>query len=204
MIKEVRQLASQKGWIRIDYDQAIWIPCLPVFPAGHDLRSWAILYAEHWWEASGADYGEHQIKALQQSLEHLHKIAYSELPCHMALIHLPDPRELPLLVCFGVWQAVGDRNEQLRLLSHADEQDAIQPPIVAECDTGKLGGGLRCMCYVKQQHGTMVSGCLNYAWRSEEFETAVRMFTSCPNLGRLQQAIPDLEALTQVISFISR
>jgi hypothetical protein len=204
MIEAVQELASQKGWIRVDYNQATWIPCLPVFPAGHDLKSWSALYAEHWWDASGIDHGKRQIGALRQSLEHLHKITYSELPCHMALIHLPDPRGLPLLVCFGVWQAAGDRTEQLRVLSHADEQDAIQPPIVEECSTEKLGSGLKCLCYVKEQHGTMVSGCLNYAWRSEPLETAVRMFTSCPNLGRLQQAMPDIEELTDVISFVPR
>jgi hypothetical protein len=46
--------------------------------------------------------------------------------------------------------------------------------------------------------------CLNYAWRSEHLETAVRMFTSCPNLGRLLEAMPDIEELTSVISFVPR
>lgn len=204
MIKQIESLASQKGWVRIDFNQAVWIPCLPVFPSGQDRKSWSALYAEHCWEASGVEHGKREVNGLRQSLEYLHKFAYSELPCHMALIHLPDPRAVPLLVCFGIWQAEGDREQQLRLLAHADEQDAIEPPIVEACSTERLGSGLKCLCYLREPHGTMVSGCLNYAWRSEQLETAVRMFTSCPNLSRLQQAMPDIDALTQVMSFVPR
>jgi hypothetical protein len=111
---------------------------------------------------------------------------------------------VPLLVGFGVWQAGGDRVTQLRLLAHADEPDAMEPPMVEECFTDKLGSGLRSLCYLRQPGESVVSGCLNYAWRSEQLETAVRMFTSCPDLSRLQRTMPDIEALTQVISFVPR
>jgi hypothetical protein len=126
------------------------------------------------------------------------------LPCHMAVIHLPSPGMVPLLVGFGVWRAEGDRVTQLRRLAHADEPDAMEPPIVEECFTEKLGSGLKSLCYLRQPGESIVSGSLNYAWRSERLETAVRMFTSCPDLSRLQRAMPDIEALTQVISFVQR
>ena len=119
------------------------------------------------------------------------------------MIHLPAPRAIPLPVCFGIWPADGDRTTQLRLLAHADEQDVIIPPIVEEYSAGQLGSGLKSMCYLPGPDES-VSACLNYAWRSEELQTAVRMFTSCRNLGRLQQAMPDLDTLTHVISFIPR
>lgn len=204
MIKESGSLASQKGWVRVDFDQAVWVPCLPVFPSGQDRKSWATLYAEQRWEAADVEHGKRQVNGLRQSLEYLHKMAYSELPCQMALIHLRDPRDVPLLVCFGIWQAEGKREQQLRMLAHADEQDAIEPPVVEACATGKLGAGLKCLCYLREPRGSVVSGCLNYAWRSEQLETAVRMFTSCPDLARLQQAMPDIDALTQVLSFVPR
>jgi hypothetical protein len=112
---------------------------------------------------------------------------------------------VPLLVGFGVWLAGGDRVTQLRLLTHADEPDAMEPPIIEECFTEKLGSGLKSLCYLRQPGESVVSGCLkNYAWRSEQLETAVRMFTSCPDLSRLQRTMPDIEALTQVISFVPR
>ena len=204
MTEQLAPTASQRGWIRVDFDQTVWIPCLPVFPSGADRKSWSALYAGHWWEASGLEHGKRQIDALRRSLEYLHEFAYSQLRCHMAVIHLPDPRLVPLLVGFGVWQAEGDRVTQLRLLAHADEPDAIEPPIVEECFTEKLGSGLKSLCYLRQPDESMMSGSLNYAWRSEQLETAVRMFTSCPDLSRLQRAMPDIEALTQVISFVPR
>jgi hypothetical protein len=203
LTEQLAPTASQKGWIRIDFNQAVWIPCLPVFPKGHDLKSWSALYAEHWWEASGLEHGKRQVDALRRSLEYLHEFAYSQLPCHMAVIHLPSPGMVPLLVGFGVWEAEGDRVTQLRRLAHADEPDAMEPPIVEECFTEKLGRGLKSLCYLRQPE-SVVSGALNYAWRSEPLETAVRMFTSCPDLSRLQRAMPDIEALTQVISFVQR
>jgi hypothetical protein len=122
----------------------------------------------------------------------------------MAVIHLPDPRLVPVLVGFGVWQAEGDQVTQLRRLAHADEPDAIEPPIVEECFAEKLGSGLKSLCYLRQPAGSLVSGCLNYAWRSEQLETAVRMFTSCSDPSRLKLAIPDIEALNQVLSFVPR
>jgi hypothetical protein len=203
LTEQLAPTASQKGWIRVDFDQAVWIPCLPVFPKGHDLKSWSALYAEPRWEASGLEHGKRQVDALRRSLEYLHEFAYSQLPCHMAVIHLPSPGMVPLLVGFGVWQAEGDRVTQLRRLAHADEPDAMEPPIVEECFTEKLGRGLKSLCYLRQPE-SVVSGSLNYAWRSEPLETAVRMFTSCPDLSRLQRAMPDIEALTQVISFVQR
>jgi hypothetical protein len=204
LTKHLAPVASQTGWIRVDFNQAVWIPCPPVFPAGQDRRSWSELYAGHWWEASGLEHGKRQVDALRRSLAYLHQFAYSELQCHMAVIHLPDPRLVPLLVGFGIWPAEGDRVAQLRLLAHADEQDAVEPPIVEECFSGRLGSGLKSMCYLRQPGGSMVSGCLNYAWRSDQVETAVRMFTSCPDLSRLQRAMPDIEVLTEAISFVRR
>ena len=195
--------ASQKGWITVGFDQAVWIPCLPVFPAGDDRQSWAQAYARHWWQVSGLPYGQQDVAALRDSLAALHEIIYQTLPCHLALIHLPGPRAIPLPVCFGIWPADGDRTAQLRLLAHADEQDVIIPPVVEEVSVAQLGTGLKSLCYLPGP-GESVSAFLNYAWRSEELQTAVRMFTSCQDLGRLQQAMPDLDQLTQVISFIPR
>ena len=41
MITPAAGPASQKGWITVGFDPAVWIPCPPVFPAGDDRRSWA-------------------------------------------------------------------------------------------------------------------------------------------------------------------
>jgi hypothetical protein len=38
--------------------------------------------------------------------------------------------------------------------------------------------------------------------RSEEHATAVRMFTGCPDLGRLERAIPDIERMIEGVNII--
>ena len=195
-------LISAKGWIEVDFNKAIWVPCPPVFLPGVDQEKWAAGYARACWAASGLKHGKRQITALARSFSHIHQSAYSTLACHMALIHVRDPRTIPLLVCFGVWPAEPDRQAQIRLLARADADGAMEPPTVTEFPTENLGDGLKSMSYV-QDKGT-VTALLSYAWRSEEFETAVRLFTGCPDPGRLQGAIDDLDDLARAVKVVPR
>ena len=197
-----RHRISRKGWIQVDFNQAIWVPCPPAFAPGVDREKWAAGYARACWVASGLKHGKRQISALAQSFAHIHQSAYSTLPCHLALIHVRDPRAVPLLVCFGVWPAESGRQAQIRSLAGADEEGAMEPPIVTEFTTENLGQGLKVMSYFREK-GT-VTASLSYAWRSEEFETAVRLFTACPDLGRLQGALDDLDDLARAITVIPR
>jgi hypothetical protein len=77
----------------------------------------------------------------------------------------------------------------------ADGHGAMEPPIVTEFPTEKLGDGLKVMSYFRDK-GTGTAS-LSYAWRSEELETAMRLFTACPDLGRLQGALDDLDDLAR-------
>jgi hypothetical protein len=193
---------SKRGWMSIQYAQNVWIPCPPVFPDGYDRNSWASLYAEQWWEMSGRSRGDREVKLLAQTLADIHEYAYAHLEMHRGFIHLPDLSLVPLLVSFGIWEAVGDRTTQLRVLTHADDPEAIQPPSVEEFGTDRLGPGLRVLAYTKNKD--VITGHLNYAWRSEEYATALRMFTGAPDLGRLQRAIPDIEQLAGGAAIIPR
>ena len=194
----------RQGWVKVGFHRGIWIPCPPAFPAGMDTESWAAGYARTWWESSGKKHGKREVRLLAQNLAAIHANTYGVLPCHLALIHLPDPRQPPLLVCFGIWPALGERDSQLRMLAHADEAGAMQPPIVTEFSTENLGPGLKVLYYQLGKNGSTVNGCLNYAWRSQEHETDVRLFTSCPDLGRLQGAMPDIDDLARVITVVPR
>jgi hypothetical protein len=193
---------SKRGWMSIQYAQNVWIPCPPVFPDGYDRDSWASLYAEQWWEMSGREHSDREVKLLARTLADIHDYAYAHLEMHRGFIHLPDLSLVPLLVSFGIWEAVGDRTTQLRILTHADDPEAIQPPSVEEFATDRLGPGLRVLAYTKNKE--VITGHLNYAWRSEEYATALRMFTGSPDLGRLQRAIPDIEELARGAAIIPR
>jgi hypothetical protein len=193
---------SRRGWLSVEYAQRTWIPCPPVFPEGFDRTSWAALYAEEWWSRSGRDFGAREVTALAQTLAGIHEYAYASLPMHRGFIHLPELRITPLLVGFGIWQAAGDPAAQLRYLAHADDPAAMDPPVVDEFATDRLGAGIKVLAYTRK--GETITGHLNYAWRSEEHETAVRMFTACPDLGRLARVVPDAEQLARGVSIIRR
>lgn len=191
---------SRRGWISVRYDQRTWIPCPPVFPEGQHRDSWASLYATEWWARSGLDYGAREVTALARTLASIHTCAYGELPMHRGFIHLPNLTIVPLLVSFGIWEAVGESAAQLRILTHADDPAAMQPPLAEEFRTDVLGPGLRVLAYTRKDQ--VVTGHLNYAWRSEQHATALRMFTGSPDLGRLQRAMPDIERLARGVAII--
>jgi hypothetical protein len=193
---------SRHGWISVEYNQNIWIPCPPVFPEGLDRKSWANLYAEEWWSRTAQPHGKREIKIMAQMLSDVHAYAYANMAMHRGFLHLPALGLTPLLVSFGIWEARGDRTEQLRALTRADDPTVIQAPIIEEFDTDKLGPGIKVAAYTRNQD--VVTGYLNYAWRSEEYATAVRMFTGSPDLGRLQQAVPDIEQLARTVAWVPR
>jgi hypothetical protein len=197
---------STRGWISVEYDLRIWIPCPPAFPEGETPRSWARLFAEEWWAASKRRHGEREITALAQTLAGIREIGYRELPMHNGFIHLPDLRLAPLLVGIGVWAAVGERDAQLRALVHADDADAMKPPMIEEFRPARMdprdGPGLKVLAYTRD--GERITGFLSYAWRSDEHDTAVRMFTASSDLGRVQQALPDMERLANGVTIIAR
>jgi len=193
---------SRQGWISVDFAPWIWIPCPPVFPEGFDLSSWAWLFAQEWWANSGREHTEPEVRLLAITLAQIRECAYAELAMHQGFIHLPEIGLPPLLVSFGLWEAAGERTEQLRALVHADDPEAIEPPEVTEFATRRLGPGLKSLAYTRRN--VTVSAHLNYAWRSDEHGAALRMFTASPDLGRLQRALPDIEQLARGVTIIPR
>jgi hypothetical protein len=142
------------------------------------------------------------VNALARTLEDMHAYAYSHMAMQMGFLHLPSLQLAPLLVSFGIWEAEGDRLEQLRFLTRQYDPSLMQEPVVEEFSTGKLGPGLKVLAYT--QDSDVITGYLNYAWRSEELATAVRMFTGSPDLGRLEQAVTDIEDLARAVAWVSR
>ena len=200
----MEDMTSQHGWIKMDYDHDRWIPCPPVFNESMTKEVWANGYARIWWDATGTKFGDRQVRGLEQALIYAHDSIYGQQPCHRFLIHLPDARMAPLPVCFGIWRSVGAREGQLRALVHADDPISVRPPILEQVWTEALGTGLKCLYYQKQRNGKDVIGVLNYAWRSDEYETDLHVYSATSDLGRLEQAMPDIDELTKVIKIVPR
>jgi hypothetical protein len=194
---------SKKGWVRIGHDRALWIPCLPKFPDRYDRGSWAAECARLWWDASGLEHGKPEITQLTARLSAIHERTYGHIPCHQAFIHLPDPRLMPLTAYLGIWEPAGETDAQLRLLTHAGDTDAVEPPIIEEFRTPKLGSGLRTLLYKQLEDGSLAA-VLSYAWRSEQHATDLQLWSPCNDLGRLQRAIADIDGFARAITIIPR
>jgi hypothetical protein len=194
---------SKKGWVRIGYQKALWIPCLPAFPEGYDRDRWASEFAQGWWDNSGLQYGPQDAERLTSLLCEIHKGTYGHIPCHLAFIHLPDPRLMPLPIFLAIWESRGERNAQLRMLANTDDPGAVERPIVEEFATDELGAGLRSMRYLQMEEGELY-GSLSYAFRVERHETDLRLWTSTEDLGRLHRAIPDIDDFARAITVVSR
>lgn len=195
--------SSKRGWVRIGYDRSLWIPRLPRLPAGYDLNSWAAGCARLWWDASGLPYGDSETTRLAAALSAIHENTYGRIPCHLVFIHLPDPRLTPLAAYLGLWEQEKDREDQLRSLTRADDTETVTPPIVDVFRTAKLGRGLRTLRYKQHPNGSLYAA-LRYAWRSEEHATDLQLWTSSGDLGRLQQAIDDIDEFARAIAAIPR
>jgi len=195
-------LTSTKGWIKTRYDQSVWIPILPVFPDGYDVKSYSAEYAEEWWKASGLPHTGVDVLRLFHLLVEAHEGTYGHIPCHLAFAHLPDPRLMPLLLYVGIWEATGVRDERLRMWCLAGDPGAVEPPVVEEFATDSLGTGLRVMRYRHHEDGALYAA-LRYAWRSEEFQTDLVLNTTAEDLGRLHRAIPDIEAFACMTTIVA-
>ena len=78
----------------------------------------------------------------------------------------------------------------------------MEPPVVTEFWTEHLGSGLKTIRHLRIPDDQALAVAVNYAWRSEELETDLRLFASCDDLGRLQRAIPDIEDFARAARFV--
>ena len=193
---------SKKGWVRVDCDLRLWIPCPGTFPPGRDRDSWAAECAQVHWEVAGLPSSQEAVDALAAMLRMIHE-SYEEVLCHQIWIYLPVPTALPLPVYIGIWEMTGERDEQLPALTGITDPDVVRPPFTGEFPTILYGSGVRTLRYRRFDDGTLY-GVICYALRSVEYETDVQVFASTQNLPQLQQATSDIDALVRGITVFSQ
>jgi len=200
------------GWPETDYDPAVWIElpriwCEDTWP---DHQVWARDIAEACWGDSGMTPGEGELDNLALTLAMFaQRLQSGELPAEDFFLHLPDPRMMPLQVCLGAWDATGERDAALLELTGVEDPDAVEAPIVEVFTTEHLGKGLRTLRYCPFDPGPdappapgALYASLNYAWRVDEHNTDIWLFTSCPDLARLIQSIDDIDTLARGIRIV--
>lgn len=203
---DISAFSSERGQVAVHYDIGTWISCPPVFPEGFDRQKWALTFAEAFSKRPGLHPSDGEIRHLAATLVKIHEYTYANVACHMCFIHQPHPSLTPLPVYMATWRPIGSRYEALRRLSNADDPDVIQPPEVEEFSTRELGQGLKVLRFGRQPkkgwREDKVFAALNYAWRNEELETDLRVFVSTGDVGRLRQAIPDIDELVNVTKIV--
>jgi hypothetical protein len=121
------------------------------------------------------------IARLATMLRAIHERGYARVKCHQIWIYVPDPLTAPLAVFVGIWKQAGERNRRLRLLTMADDRKGARKLEVAEITTEHLGTGLRVMRYQArekgQNEGPFLRAFLSYAFRVEEHQTDLQVFT---------------------------
>jgi hypothetical protein len=194
---------SKKGWVRVDCDLRIWIPCPGVFPPDMDRDYWAAESARLRWEDARLPSSQAAVDALAAMLRMIHEDGYENVACHQIWIYLPVPTALPLPVYIGIWEMTGERDEQLRALTGNTDPEVVRPPFTEEFPTILYGNGWRTLRHRRLDDGTLY-GVLGYALRSVEYETDVQIFASTQNLPQLQQATADIDVLVRGITVISQ
>lgn len=190
---------SEKGWARVTLDTPFWIPCPPVFPEGITRESWAAEGAGAWWEQSGLTYPDSAVAQLAEMLTFIQQRGYARVLCHQIWIYLRDPVVPPLPVHIGIWKSEGEREQRLCQLTGADDQASVRKPDVSEVETVYLGSGLRVLRY-RMRHENELRVMLAYAFRSEEYETDLQIFTGAAPLNELTAAFGDIDDFVQGVS----
>jgi hypothetical protein len=190
---------SELGWVRVDCDTRLWIPCPLILPDGYDRDWWATAAAAAWWEQSGLVYQDDVIGKLATMLRMIREGGYGRVRCHQIWIYLRDPGIPPHPVFIGIWKQAGDRDRRLRLLTCADDKSSARKPQVSEVTTEHLGTGL-CVLNHRVRDKGRLQALLSYAFRVEEHETDLQVFTSSLDLRALTAANDDIERLVQGIT----
>jgi hypothetical protein len=192
-------VTSELGWARVNVDTSRWIPLPLAFPDGHDRDSWATTAAAAWSQQWGLPAERPEVEGLATMIRAIHQSANVRVKCHQIWIYLPDRFTAPLPVFIAIWRQSGDRDRRLRLLTGADDKSSAREPQVAEVTTEHLGTGLRVLRQRVRDKGQLLA-FLGYAFRVEEHETDLQVFTTTSDLRALTVASDDIERLVQGIT----
>ena len=192
-------VTSELGWVKVDVDVRRWIPCPLAFPDGYDGDRWAETVAAAWSEQWGLPAESAEVERLATMLRMIRERGIARVKCHQIWIYLPDRLTAPLPVFIAIWRQSGDLGRRLRLLAGADDKSSARRPQVGEFTTEHLGTGLRVLRQRVQDKGKL-RAFLGYAFRVEEHETDIQVFTVTDDLRALTVAGDDIERLVQGIT----
>lgn len=173
---------------------------LSSFEEWDDIKSWCLERAEDLWADRELDPGPNGVEFVGETLSR-----YAEAFCppgsdHWLFLHLDHPTDVPLPVCAAIGPAREPRYPTLRALTEADDQNAVEPPVVKPFHSEYLGEGMTTFRYVPQEGSPHVLACVRYAWQVTEHEADVVVWTATEDIARIMHAAPDLEELARTLA----
>ncbi|MFE7937949.1 hypothetical protein ACFU46_11370 [Streptomyces griseoincarnatus] len=193
--------------IDIEYvDSYAWViipprsgPSAP-FEEWDDIKSWCLERAEDLWADRELDPGPNGVEFVGETLSRCAEVFCPPGSDHWLFLHLDHPTDVPLPVCAAIGPAREPRYPTLRALTEADDQNAVEPPVVKLFHSEYLGEGMTTFRYVPQEGSPHVLACVRYAWQVTEHEADVVVWTATEDVARIMHAAPDLEELARTLA----
>ncbi|MEU2538257.1 hypothetical protein [Streptomyces iakyrus] len=197
------------SWLDIEYDLDVWLEIPPRWTIGatepwedDDERTpqeWATETAALWWEEHEEDPVAGEVALLADTLAACVEQYPKMFPGFEVLLYLPSPTALPLPVFVTEFPSEGEKDSELRRVTLADDDGAVEPPIVEEFETESLGTGVRVLRYSVDSESNAVVSSLRYAWRSEEHGKDVVVITGSPAPSQVLRSLDDIDELAHSI-----
>ncbi|GAB2619772.1 hypothetical protein GCM10027168_59900 [Streptomyces capparidis] len=196
------------SWIDVDYDEDkwLWMPTSWGRDEPFDSpKDWARVYADALWELQEEEPADEVVvEDLERALAMLAERITEALPrktpyLNSVYCYVPDPRRLPLPLYVQVWPIEGTREQRLREIVRADDDEAVEKPIVEPFPTEHLGDGLRAVRYFTDPAEGELACSLNYAWRLEEHGFDLHLWSVTGHLGWLAVAMDDFDDLARTV-----
>ncbi|MFH8613265.1 hypothetical protein ACH4D5_37935 [Streptomyces sp. NPDC018029] len=186
-----------------DIDADAWILVPPRAGLGapsemwDDIGAWAREIAEELWEDHDLDPGPNGVDFVAGTLQRTAEAMAPPGSDHWVFLHLDHPTDVPLPVLAAIGPASGPREETLRALTEADDESAVEPPVVKPIKSDKLGKGLTTFRYVPQEGSPHLLACVRYAWQVEDHAADVVIWTASEDIAHVMRAAEDLETLAR-------
>lgn len=205
-------------YANIPLKPAVWLSLPSSYqPDEPTPASWAAGYAADCWKDSGQEFDPDEVSRLTAVLTRL-AVSFGPGTVHpehefdpqmeiQTLLHLPDPRKLPVPIRVMVFHADIVRSEQLTLrnLAQVVDPEAIDEPEITEFPHPRLGEGLRAFRHRNTVPGTCPStgvfAVLKYAFSIPGHEDLLLVSLSWPDLARVAEARDDIDDLVRSIDF---
>jgi hypothetical protein len=188
-----------------DYSTWVWVPPEWPVPGSEqefpDIASYARMMAEAHWKDSALTPGPGEVDELAGVLAYgmeRYPRVYPEYGLHF---HMDGPRGNPLAVYSAEFDIEGELPDELRALTHADAEYAVEPPVVEEFGSEHLGTGIRVLRYFVDPDDNGITIGLRYAWRVPEHDADVLVMTAAPDPGRVLRAMDDIDAFARSLRF---